>query len=140
MLDEHKEFQEEMAKKQPTYDKLTKSAKRRQSVAPLGMTPEPPKSQARRGSSKIPKLGPGGSPASSFTREKSRDKLTPSGAFTKEKQRTPSFTRSGSNTRDKGHPAMNHLTKKWQHLWLLAMERLRRLQEKLEHIAIVSTY
>lgn len=136
LLGEHKEFQEEMAKKQPTYDKLTKSVKRRQSAVPPSQTAEPSKSQQRRSSSKIPKLGPGSSPAGSFTREKSREKLTPSNAFTKEKQRTPSFTRSGSSTRDRGSPALNHLTKKWQHLWLLAMERLRRLQEKLEYIAI----
>ena len=131
LLDEHKGFQEEMAKKQPTYDRLTKSVKRRGSVVPTAAapvtshaTPEP--KQGRRGS-KIPKLA---SPATSFTRERSRDKLTSPGS---------SFTRSGSATIDKNHPALLHLSKRWQHLWLLSMERLRRLQEKLERIAIVST-
>lgn len=132
LLEDHKGFQEEMAKKQPTYDRLTKSVKRRGSVAPASasslqtqVTPE--HKQGRRPSSRIPKLA---SPASSFTRERSRDKLTSPGS---------SFTRSGSTTLDKNHPALLHLSKRWQHLWLLSMERLRRLQEKLERIAIVST-
>ena len=138
LLDEHKDFQEEMAKKQPTYDKLTKSVKRRGSVAPASNAAPPPpvtssqvtpdyKQGGRRGS-KIPKLTPA-SPSTSFTRERSRDKLTSPGS---------SFTRSGSATMDKNHPALLHLSKRWQHLWLLSMERLRRLQEKLERIAIVS--
>lgn len=138
LLDEHKDFQEEMAKKQPTYDKLTKSVKRRGSVAPVSNAAPPPsvtssqvtpdhKQGGRRGS-KIPKLTPT-SPATSFTRERSRDKLTSPGS---------SFTRSGSATMEKNHPALLHLSKRWQHLWLLSMERLRRLQEKLERIAIVS--
>lgn len=133
LLEDHKGFQEEMAKKQPTYDRLTKSVKRRGSVAPAAAaTPAPVTTQTtpdhkqgRRGS-KIPKLA---SPATSFTRERSRDKLTSPGS---------SFTRSGSTTLDKNHPALLHLSKRWQHLWLLSMERLRRLQEKLERIAIVS--
>lgn len=133
LLEDHKGFQEEMAKKQPTYDRLTKSVKRRGSVVPAAsaspvqvqVTPE--HKQGRRPSSRIPKLA---SPATSFTRERSRDKLTSPGS---------SFTRSGSTTLDKNHPALLHLSKRWQHLWLLSMERLRRLQEKLERIAIVST-
>ncbi|CAH3163177.1 unnamed protein product [Pocillopora meandrina] len=88
LLEDHKGFQEEMAKKQPTYDRLTKSVKRRGSKLTLVTSP---------GSS---------------------------------------FTRSGSTTLDKNHPALLHLSKRWQHLWLLSMERLRRLQEKLERIAI----
>ena len=133
LLEEHKGFQEEMAKKQPTYDRLTKSVKRRGSVVPAASaTPlqtqaTPEHKQGRRPSSRIPKLA---SPASSFTRERSRDKLISPGS---------SFTRSGSTTLDKNHPALLHLSKRWQHLWLLSMERLRRLQEKLERIAIVST-
>lgn len=131
LLEDHKGFQEEMAKKQPTYDRLTKSVKRRGSVAPVAapvpattqITPD--QKQGRRGS-KIPKLA---SPATSFTRERSRETLTSPGS---------SFTRSGSTTLDKNHPALLHLSKRWQHLWLLSMERLRRLQEKLERIAIVS--
>lgn len=133
LLEDHKGFQEEMAKKQPTYDRLTKSVKRRGSVVPTAaaspvqaqVTPE--HKQGRRPSSRIPKLA---SPATSFTRERSRDKLTSPGS---------SFTRSGSATLDRNHPALLHLSKRWQHLWLLSMERLRRLQEKLERIAIVST-
>ena len=131
LLDDHKGFQEEMAKKQPTYDRLTKSVKRRSSVAPAAapapVTPQPtPEHKQGRRGSKIPKLA---SPASSFTRERSREKLTSPGS---------SFTRSGSTSLDKNHPALLHLSKRWQHLWLLSMERLRRLQEKLERIAIVS--
>lgn len=129
LLDDHKGFQEEMAKKQPTYDRLTKSVKRRSSVAPAAapapVTPQPtPEHKQGRRGSKIPKLA---SPASSFTRERSREKLTSPGS---------SFTRSGSTSLDKNHPALLHLSKRWQHLWLLSMERLRRLQEKLERIAI----
>ena len=125
LLEDHKDFQEEMAKKQPTYDRLTKSVKRRSSVTQT--TPE--HKQGRRASSRIPKLA---SPASSFTREKSREKVlshTGSGS---------SFTRSGSYTHEKNHPGLALLSKRWQNLWLLSMERLRRLQERLERIAIVS--
>lgn len=137
LLEDHKGFQEEMAKKQPTYDRLTKSVKRRGSVAPAAAASPvqaqvtPDNKQGRRGS-RIPKLT--SSPASSFTRERSRDKLT---LVTSPGS---SFTRSGSTTLDKNHPALLHLSKRWQHLWLLSMERLRRLQEKLERIAIVSTW
>ena len=133
LLEDHKGFQEEMAKKQPTYDRLTKSVKRRGSVAPASSAPPqqtqvtPEHKQGRRPSSRIPKLA---SPASSFTRERSRDKLTSPGS---------SFTRSGSTPHDKNHQALLHSSKRSQHLWLLSMERLRRLQEKLEQIAIVST-
>lgn len=135
LLEDHKGFQEEMAKKQPTYDRLTKSVKRRGSAVPAAASPvqaqiTPEHKQGRRGSSRIPKLA---SPATSFTRERSRDKLT---LITSPGS---SFTRSGSTTLDKNHPALLHLSKRWQHLWLLSMERLRRLQEKLERIAIVST-
>lgn len=129
LLEDHKGFQEEMATKQPTYDRLTKSVKRRGSVAPVvasapvtsQSTPE--HKQGRRGS-KIPKLA---SPGTSFTRERSREKLISPGS---------SFTRSGSTTLDKNHPALLHLSKRWQHLWLLSMERLKRLQELLDRIAI----
>ena len=135
LLEDHKGFQEEMAKKQPTYDRLTKSVKRRGSLAPTAVSAAPvqaqttPDKQGRRGS-RIPKLT--SSPSPSFTRERSREKLT---LVTSPGS---SFTRSGSTTLDKNHPALLHLSKRWQHLWLLSMERLRRLQEKLERIAIVS--
>ena len=131
LLNDHKGFQEEMATKQPTYDRLTKSVKRRGSVAPvvasapLTSQSTPEHKQGRRGS-KIPKLA---SPGTSFTRERSREKLISPGS---------SFTRSGSTTLDKNHPALLHLSKRWQHLWLLSMERLKRLQELLDRIAIVS--
>ena len=129
LLDDHKIFQEEMAKKQPTYDRLTKSVKRRGSAV-LTQAPvaTPDHKQGRRGSSRIPKLA---SPASSFTREKSREKLLSRGGS------GSSFTRSSSYTRERSHPGLTVLSKRWQNLWLLSMERLRRLQEKLERIAIV---
>ena len=125
-----------MSKKQPTYDRLTKSSKRRNGHTPTP-TSTPEAKPSRRGSSKIPKLA---SPSSSFARERSREKLlasSPASGFTREKERTPSFTRSGSYTRDR-HPGVAHLSKRWQHLWLMSMERLRRLQERLEYLAIVS--
>ncbi|EDO37706.1 predicted protein [Nematostella vectensis] len=99
LLEEHKVFQEEMAKKQPSYDRLTKSAKRRTNGSTT-RTPEVKATPSRRGGavSRIPRSSPAG--------------------------------RSAHN------PAVSHLSKRWQHLWLLSMERLRRLQEKLERIAI----
>lgn len=120
-----------MAKKQPNYDRLTKSIKRRKSTA---RTPEPKTTPSRRtpgSGSRIPRVS--GSPATPGSRERSRDKLySPASTYTSDKERTPSFTRSSSNH----HPAVSHLSKKWQHLWLLSMDRLRRLQERLERIAI----
>lgn len=121
-----------MAKKQPNYDRLTKSIKRRGSATPR-VAEIKPLTPSRRpvAGSRIPRAS--GSPATP-TRERSRDKLlnSPANSFTREKERTPSFTRSSSNT----HPAVSHLSKKWQHLWLLSMDRLRRLQERLERISI----
>ena len=132
-----KVYQEDMSKKQPVYDRLTKSSKRRNGHGSPAPHATPESKGGRRGSSKIPKAH---SPSSSFAREKSREKLlsaSPSPGYTREKERTPSFTRSGSYTRDR-HPGVALLSKRWQRLWLMSMERLRRLQERLEYLAIVS--
>ena len=121
-----------MAKKQPNYDRLTKASKRRLSATKTPEIKQTPRRTAT--GSRIPRTSPGS--VTPVTRERSRDKLhSPGSSFTREKERTPSFTRSGSNQH---HPAVTHLSKKWQHLWLLSMERLRRLQERLDRIAIVS--
>lgn len=45
----------------------------------------------------------------------------------------PVFSRGHSFTRDKS-PARAQLAKHWQHLWLLSLERMRRIQEKLDYI------
>lgn len=122
-----------MAKKQPNYDRLTKSIKRRGSTPRTTEVKAATPSRRPGPGSRIPRAS-SGSPATP-SRERSRDKLlshSPANSYTKEKERTPSFTRSSSNH----HPAVSHLSKKWQHLWLLSMDRLRRLQERLERIAI----
>ena len=45
----------------------------------------------------------------------------------------PVFSRGHSFTRDKS-PARAHLAKHWQHMWLLSLERMRRIQERLDYI------
>jgi hypothetical protein len=45
----------------------------------------------------------------------------------------PVFSRGHSFTRDKS-PARAQLAKHWQHLWLLSLERMRRIQERLDYI------
>ena len=45
----------------------------------------------------------------------------------------PVFSRGHSFTRDKS-PARAHLAKHWQHLWLMSLERMRRIQERLDYI------
>jgi hypothetical protein len=45
----------------------------------------------------------------------------------------PVFSRGHSFTRDRS-PARAHLAKHWQHLWLLSLERMRRIQERLDYL------
>ena len=90
LLDEHKITQQDAEDKQPSYNKITKNAKRK----PLT--------------------------------DRQRRAMTPSRGRPDQSQ----FQRDFAN------PIVAHLSKRWQHLWLLLMDRYRRLQEQLDEIRI----
>ena len=102
------EFQDKLATRQPEYDQIMSSSKRRQLAA------ESPASKKHETPSKIRPWG------------KTR---TPRNAPPSQ----PGFSRGHSFTRDKS-PARAHLAKHWQHLWLVSLERMRRIQERLDYI------
>ena len=95
-----------MTTRQPDYDKIMRSSKRRQPATD---------SQKRDSPSKI-------RPAWSRTRTSRTSQSS-----------QPVFSRGHSFTRDKS-PARANLAKHWQRLWLLSLERMRRIQEKLDYI------
>ena len=101
-------FQDNLTTKQPEYDQIMSSSKRRQVAEPAVTKKHETPSKTRPGWSKtrIPR-----NTASS----------------------QPVFNRGHSFTRDKS-PARAHLAKHWQHLWLLSLERMRRIQERLDYL------
>uniref|UniRef100_A0A3Q1AGF7 Microtubule actin crosslinking factor 1 n=1 Tax=Amphiprion ocellaris TaxID=80972 RepID=A0A3Q1AGF7_AMPOC len=92
LITEHQMFMEEMTRKQPDVDKVTKTYKRKPA--------EPPSSLAeRRGARKSP-------------------------VFTS--QRTNIFTSR--------NPRLNQLCARWQQVWLLALDRQRKLNDALDRL------
>uniref|UniRef100_A0A3B5MDW0 Uncharacterized protein n=1 Tax=Xiphophorus couchianus TaxID=32473 RepID=A0A3B5MDW0_9TELE len=90
LITEHQTFMEEMTRKQPDVDKVTKSYKRKPA--------EPPSSLAeRRGARKH-----------------------------QQQQQQPSMQLSG------GNPRLNQLCARWQQVWLLALDRQRKLNDALD--------
>ncbi|KAM4725474.1 microtubule-actin cross-linking factor 1 isoform 3-T3 [Anableps anableps] len=88
LITEHQTFMEEMTRKQPDVDKVTKSYKRKPA--------EPPSSLAERRGAR------------------------------KQQQQQPSMQVSG------GNPRLNQLCARWQQVWLLALDRQRKLNDALD--------
>ncbi|XP_032435994.1 microtubule-actin cross-linking factor 1 isoform X17 [Xiphophorus hellerii] len=88
LITEHQTFMEEMTRKQPDVDKVTKSYKRKPA--------EPPSSLAERRGAR------------------------------KHQQQQPSMQLSG------GNPRLNQLCARWQQVWLLALDRQRKLNDALD--------
>ncbi|XP_018416047.1 PREDICTED: dystonin isoform X2 [Nanorana parkeri] len=102
LIAEHQAFMEEMTRKQPDVDKVTKTYKRKAA-------------ESTSGQSQIPILGKGrtgrkGSPSPNLY---------------------PSGTQAALETKN---PRVNLLVSKWQHVWLLALERRRNLNDALDRL------
>ncbi|KAM9005094.1 dystonin isoform 11-T11 [Sarcophilus harrisii] len=102
LIAEHQSFMEEMTRKQPDVDKVTKTYKRR------AADPSPLQSH-------IPVLDKG----------RAGRKRSP----------TSSLYPSGSQTQiETKNPRVNLLVSKWQQVWLLALERRRKLNDALDRL------
>ncbi|XP_070696753.1 dystonin [Pempheris klunzingeri] len=102
LIAEHQAFMEEMTRKQPDVDKITKTHKRKAAV----------ELQAQ---SQIPVLGKG----------------RPG------RKRSPTQTMYTSATQapiETKNPRVNLLVTKWQHVWLLALDRRRKLNDALDRL------
>ncbi|XP_061914261.1 dystonin isoform X3 [Entelurus aequoreus] len=102
LIAEHQAFMEEMTRKQPDVDKITKTHKRKAAVEP----------QIH---SQIPVLDKGRSG----------------------RKRSPTQTMYASATQapvETKNPRVNLLVSKWQHVWLLALDRRRKLNDALDRL------
>ncbi|KAM5285411.1 dystonin isoform 5-T5 [Hipposideros larvatus] len=102
LIAEHQSFMEEMTRKQPDVDKVTKTYKRR--------TADPPSLQSH-----IPVLDKGRAGRKRFP----ASSLYPSGSQTQIETK---------------NPRVNLLVSKWQQVWLLALERRRKLNDALDRL------
>ncbi|XP_070833540.1 dystonin [Chaetodon trifascialis] len=102
LIAEHQAFMEEMTRKQPDVDKITKTHKRKAALE----TPN---------QSQIPVLGKGRTG----------------------RKRSPTQTMYASATQapiETKNPRVNLLVTKWQHVWLLALDRRRKLNDALDRL------
>uniref|UniRef100_A0A8C2UJZ3 Dystonin n=1 Tax=Chinchilla lanigera TaxID=34839 RepID=A0A8C2UJZ3_CHILA len=102
LIAEHQSFMEEMTRKQPDVDKVTKTYKRRGADPPTLQSHIPVLDKGRAGRKRFP--------ASS---------LYPSGSHTQIETK---------------NPRVNLLVSKWQQVWLLALERRRKLNDALDRL------
>ncbi|XP_031222976.1 dystonin isoform X20 [Mastomys coucha] len=102
LIAEHQTFMEEMTRKQPDVDKVTKTYKRRAADPPSLQSHIPVLDKGRAGRKRFP--------ASS---------LYPSGSQTQIETK---------------NPRVNLLVSKWQQVWLLALERRRKLNDALDRL------
>ncbi|XP_076019188.1 dystonin isoform X10 [Genypterus blacodes] len=102
LIAEHQAFMEEMTRKQPDVDKITKTHKRKSAVEPQIQSHIP-----------VPDKGRAG------------------------RKRSPTQTMYTSATQppiETKNPRVNLLVSKWQHVWLLALERRRKLNDALDRL------
>ncbi|KAM8858982.1 dystonin isoform 4-T4 [Spinachia spinachia] len=102
LIEEHQAFMEEMTRKQPDVDKITKTHKRKAAV-------EPPIQ------SHIPVLDKG----------KTGRKRSPTQTMYASATQPPIETKN---------PRVNLLVTKWQHVWLLALDRRRKLNDAMDRL------
>nr|XP_045012117.1 dystonin isoform X7 [Jaculus jaculus] len=102
LIAEHQSFMEEMTRKQPDVDKVTKTYKRRAAGPSSWQSHIPVLDKGRVGRKRFP-------PSS----------LYPSGAQTQIETK---------------NPRVNLLVSKWQQVWLLALERRRKLNDALDRL------
>ncbi|KAK9541668.1 hypothetical protein VZT92_001694 [Zoarces viviparus] len=102
LIAEHQAFMEEMTRKQPDVDKITKTHKRKAAVEPPVHSHIPVLDKGRTG-----------------------------------RKRSPTQTMYASATQppiETKNPRVNLLVTKWQHVWLLALERRRKLNDALDRL------
>ncbi|XP_040585392.1 dystonin isoform X14 [Mesocricetus auratus] len=102
LIAEHQTFMEEMTRKQPDVDKVTKTYKRRAADPSLLQSHIPVLDKGRAGRKRFPASG-----------------LYPSGPQTQVETK---------------NPRVNLLVSKWQQVWLLALERRRKLNDALDRL------
>ncbi|XP_059422809.1 dystonin-like [Carassius carassius] len=102
LIAEHQTFMEEMTRKQPDVDKITKTHKRK-------ATADPPIQ------SQIPVLGKGRTPR----------KRSPTQSM---------YTAASQAQIETKNPRVNLLFSKWQQVWLLALDRRRKLNDALDRL------
>ncbi|XP_042071570.1 dystonin isoform X12 [Haplochromis burtoni] len=102
LIAEHQAFMEEMTRKQPDVDKITKTHKRKAAVEPQIQ-------------SQIPVLDKG----------RAGRKRSPTQAMYASSTQAPIETKN---------PRVNLLVTKWQHVWLLALDRRRKLNDALDRL------
>uniref|UniRef100_A0A480TTF5 Dystonin isoform 1eA n=1 Tax=Sus scrofa TaxID=9823 RepID=A0A480TTF5_PIG len=102
LIAEHQSFMEEMTRKQPDVDKVTKTYKRRAADPSSLQSHIPVLDKGRAGRKRFP---------------------------------ASSFYPSGSQTQiETKNPRVNLLVSKWQQVWLLALERRRKLNDALDRL------
>ncbi|XP_031697490.1 dystonin isoform X10 [Anarrhichthys ocellatus] len=102
LIAEHQAFMEEMTRKQPDVDKITKTHKRKAAVEPPIHSHIPVLDKGRTG-----------------------------------RKRSPTQTMYASATQppiETKNPRVNLLVTKWQHVWLLALDRRRKLNDALDRL------
>uniref|UniRef100_A0A3Q2DDV9 Dystonin n=1 Tax=Cyprinodon variegatus TaxID=28743 RepID=A0A3Q2DDV9_CYPVA len=102
LIAEHQTFMEEMTRKQPDVDKITKTHKRKPAAEPLIQSQIPVLDKGRAG-----------------------------------RKRSPTQTMYTSTTQaliETKNPRVNLLVTKWQHVWLLALDRRRKLNDALDRL------
>ncbi|XP_032409215.1 dystonin isoform X7 [Xiphophorus hellerii] len=100
LIAEHQNFMEEMTRKQPDVDKITKTHKRKPALEPQIQSHIPVLDKGRAG-----------------------------------RKRSPTQTMYASTTQapiETKNPRVNLLVTKWQHVWLLALDRRRKLNDALD--------
>ncbi|XP_026209863.1 dystonin isoform X2 [Anabas testudineus] len=102
LIAEHQAFMEEMTRKQPDVDKITKTHKRKPAAEPQIQSQIPVLDKGRAG-----------------------------------RKRSPTQTMYASATQapiETKNPRVNLLVTKWQHVWLLALDRRRKLNDALDRL------
>ncbi|XP_061645425.1 dystonin isoform X25 [Phyllopteryx taeniolatus] len=102
LIAEHQAFMEEMTRKQPDVDKITKTHKRKAALEPQIHSQIPVLDKGRAG-----------------------------------RKRSPTQTMYASATQapiETKNPRVNLLVSKWQHVWLLALDRRRKLNDALDRL------
>ncbi|XP_068423332.1 dystonin isoform X15 [Clinocottus analis] len=102
LIEEHQAFMEEMTRKQPDVDKITKTHKRKAALEPPVQSHIPVLDKGRTG-----------------------------------RKRSPTQTMYASATQppvETKNPRVNLLVTKWQHVWLLALDRRRKLNDALDRL------
>ncbi|KAF7667067.1 hypothetical protein LDENG_00080080 [Lucifuga dentata] len=102
LIEDHQVFMEEMTRKQPDVDKITKTHKRKAAVEPHIQ-------------SQIPVLDKG----------RAGRKCSPTQTMYTQATQAPIETKN---------PRVNLLVSKWQHVWLLALDKRRKLNDALDRL------